>query len=308
MLCSCTARKEPVANKNNRNTSPVFNLGNFFHIQKEERAKASPSPSPVVEAQEIPLKSGQTSVLPWDKEEAFLNAKMTNGTPILMAAYHTVLHDPLPGEEFNVHLAASMLAGKVISPSAVFSQNQTAGPYTEERGFQKGPTYAGAKLITTIGGGVCKIASTLYNVAILSNLEIVERYNHGMPVPYVPYGQDATVSYGAKDIKFRNSTNAPIMIWAKGVDNVLYIAFYGTQTPPKVEWHHERISTIPAPKSYKNNTTIPVGIEKVLYEGMDGGIVRSWVTINQPDGSVTEKQLGNSRYAPFPFIIEKSLN
>ena len=37
-----------------------------------------------------------------------------------------------------------------------------------------------------------------YNVAVLSNLKIIERHNHSMPVPYVPYGQDATVAYGSK--------------------------------------------------------------------------------------------------------------
>jgi hypothetical protein len=110
-----------------------------------------------------------------------------------------VLKDPLPGEESNVHLAAKILSGAIVNPGEIFSQNERIGPYSESRGFQKGPTYNGSKLSTTIGGGVCKIASTLYNAAILSNLPIVERHPHGMPVPYVPYGQDATVSYGKID-------------------------------------------------------------------------------------------------------------
>lgn len=179
------------------------------------------------------LKSGPTTNVPWEANKEFIDSKAKNQTPVMMAAYRTVLRDPLPGEEENVHLAARSLAGTVIKPGEVFSQNSKLGPYVESRGYKKGPTYMGTTLTTTIGGGVCKIASTLYNVTILSNLLVEERSAHSMPVPYVPYGQDATVSYGNKDYRFRNNTNHPIMIWSQGVDNILYIAFYGNSTPPR---------------------------------------------------------------------------
>lgn len=251
------------------------------------------------------LSSEPTTYVPWDGNENFLNCQTKYGTPLMMAAYRTVLRDPLPGEEENVHLAARMLAGTIVKPGEIFSQNQKIGPYTQSRGFQKGPTYSGSKLITTIGGGVCKIASTLYNVTVLSNLPVVERYAHSMPVPYVPYGQDATVSYGSRDIKFKNDTDSPILIWAQGVDNILYIAFYGTKKPPKVEWHHEMLKVIKTDRIYRINLALPPGSEKLILEGMDGAIVKSWVTIESTDGNVTTKQLRTSYYNPMPYIFEK---
>ncbi len=250
--------------------------------------------------------SGPITSLPWENDEAFTKAQQENGTAVLMAAYKTVLRDPLPGEEYNVHLAASMLAGIVIKPGEVFSQNGRVGPYTTERGFKKGPTYAGGQLITTIGGGVCKIASTLYNVAILSNLQIVERHNHGMPVPYVPYGQDATVAYGSKDIKFKNNTDSPILMWAQGIDNTLYMAFYGKQAPDKVEWHHEILNTQKAPDVKTRNPELPIGTSKMVLEGMDGATVKSWITITKSDGTSAVKELGISSYKPMPNVIEVS--
>jgi vancomycin resistance protein YoaR len=223
----------------------------------------------------------------------------------MLAAYRTVLHDPLPGEEENVHLAARMLAGIVVKPGQIFSQNNKIGPYIESRGYKKGPTYAGTELTTTIGGGVCKIASTLYNVTVLSNLQIVERFAHSMPVPYVPYGQDATVSYGNKDFKFRNDTSDQMLIWAQGIDNVLYIAFYGAKEPPEVEWQHETVKVIKANRIYMVNAALPSGSERMVHEGMDGGIYKSWVTIKNPDGTITTKQLQTSYYNPLPYIFEK---
>lgn len=252
----------------------------------------------------VDLVSGSADEMPWENDGEFIKARLRNNTSMLLGGYRTVLKDPLPGEEYNVHLAASLLAGIVVKPGEIFSQNVSIGPYTEEKGFEKGPTYIGTTLTETIGGGVCKIASTLYNVAVLSNLKIVERHNHSMPVPYVPYGQDATVAYGCKDIKFMNNTKSDIMIWAKGVDNVLYMAFYGSQPGPEVEWVHKVVETMKAPVQYKINNTLKPGEQKLVLEGMDGAVVKSWITISTSNSTET-KYMGVSSYKPMPFIIER---
>jgi len=249
--------------------------------------------------------SSKVKQVPWQKDPEFLKAQKENHTPVMMAAYRTVLPDPLPGEESNVHLGASYLRGTIVKPGQVFSQNLAVGPYSQWRGFREGPVYLGSQLSTTTGGGVCKIASTLYNVAILCNLPIVERHPHSMPVPYVPYGQDATVNYGAKDIKFLNNLSHPILIWAQGVDNSLYIAFYGQSKPPQVEWHHKVLKIQKAVKTYRNNWTMPEGEEKLVSHGMDGALIRSWITITDESGKSEVKDLGSCWYSPMPAVIEK---
>lgn len=250
-------------------------------------------------------KSGPLTALPWDGDPEFLRQREAAGTPVLMGAYRAVLHDPLPGEEYNVHLAASLLAGKVVRPGQVFSQNGSIGPYTEDRGFRIGPTYIGSTLTKTIGGGVCKISSTLYNAVVLSDLAVVERHCHSMPVPYVPYGQDATVSYGNRDFKFRNNQDFPVLIWAQGIDNKLYMAVYGCREPPRVEWTHDVSSVKDAGKTYKSNPALPAGEEKLVLEGMDGATVKSIVTVTYPDGTVVQKNMGVSFYQPMPNVYEK---
>jgi vancomycin resistance protein YoaR len=250
------------------------------------------------------LKSGPTTEVPWENDADFAAAKEKHQCPLLLAAYKTVLKDPLPGEEANVHLAAKYICGSVIAPGAVFSQNQTAGPYVTERGYMRGPTYIGTSYTETIGGGVCKIASTLYNVTVLSNMQIVERHYHSMPVPYVPYGQDATVSYGAKDFKFRNNTKTPVLVMARGVDNILYIGFYGQVKPPKVMWSHDVIDVTKAPVLYHRNKELPPGSEKVSHEGMDGAVISSWITKIYDDGTSDIIDMGRQYYKPLPWIIE----
>jgi len=250
------------------------------------------------------MASGPERNMPWINDSEFIEAVARNKTYVMLGGYKTVLKDPLPGEEYNVHLAADMLAGIVVKPGAIFSQNDAIGPYIESRGFRKGPTYIGTMVTTTVGGGVCKIASTLYNVAVLSGVKITERHNHTMPVPYVPYGQDATVSYGNKDFKFMNTTDSDILIWAKGVDNVLYMAFYGSRPAPAVEWVHEVLETTKAPVVYRINTSLAEDEKRLLMEGMDGAVVKSWIRIGE--GNEAEmKYMGLSRYQPMPHLIEK---
>lgn len=253
---------------------------------------------------DIPEQSSPVSNLPWQDSEKFLKAQEESQAYTLMAAFCSVLIDPLPGEEYNVQLAAKCLSGIVIQPGEVFSQNYSIGPYTEARGYKKGASYAGGNIVQTEGGGVCKIASTLYNVAILSDLEIIERHNHTMPVNYVPYGQDATVAYGLKDFRFKNDRKYPILIWAEVIDNRLYVGFYGKEESPEVNWYHHITNRVEAPKYYKNNPDLNPGDEKVIIKGIDGVTVESWLIIKYRDGRVKRKQLGVSRYMPLPHIIE----
>lgn len=276
-------------------------LTDAFSDMPEEPIPVAAAIDPARDAEQ----SGPVESLPWDGDAAFLSKQAEAGAPILMGAYRAVLKDPLPGEEYNVHLAASMLAGMIVQPGQTFSQNRMIGPYTQDRGFRIGPTYIGTTLTKTIGGGVCKIASTLYNVTVQSDLPVVERHCHSMPVPYVPYGQDATVSYGARDFKFRNDKPFPVMIWAQGIDNKLYIAFYGREIPPEITWSHEITNVVKAQCVYKSTRELQPGMERVALEGMDGATVRSVVTARYADGSVVTKPMGSSHYSPMPFVIEK---
>lgn len=243
--------------------------------------------------------------LPWENDAKFLAARKELNNPPLMAAYKAVLTDPLEGEEFNVGLASQKLAGTVVEPGQTFSQNDTVGPYTEYHGYKKGPSYAGNQLVTTVGGGVCKVASVLYNVVTFCDLPVIMRCAHSMTVPYVPPGQDATVYYGVKDFRFLNNTEKPILIWSQKVGHTLYIGFYGFKKPPKVVWHHKILKKIDYWTVVRHNPNLKPGEEKIVMPGAEGLIVKSWVTVETPDGKITVKDKGKSWYSACPRIIEK---
>lgn len=228
--------------------------------------------------------------LPWEKDLRFLETVTKNNTPVLMARYSAFLQES-PGELAIVGRGVERLAGKILAPGETFSLNRSLG---------------GGRWEPCPGGdGMSKVASLLYNVAILSNLTVIERHNHSLAVPYVPLGQDAAVIYGASDLQFLNNTPGPVVIWAGTAGNALYMAIYGQSAPPVVTWQHEVLHKDEHSTIYSVNPNLGEGVEKVIMTGLDGCILRSSLIIQHEDGGIEEKDLGESRYEARPQIIQR---
>ena len=246
--------------------------------------------------------------LPWfAKPPVDLNDLRTRfGADRLINAFRTTLPSPILQEENNVTTAASYLAGSVIQPREVFSLNSAIGPRTIDRGFGLGPLYINGTIDSTIGGGICKVATTMYNVAIHSDLPVIERYSHSMLVPYVPPGRDATVLWGSKDLQFINNRDHPLVIWAETYNSTLYIAIYGQYDPPLVEWHSEEVHRMPTWTIRRKNPALAPG-EARLIQGAEGLSVKTWINIEYPNLPVMQKYLGMDSYRPLPNYLEYGL-
>ena len=120
--------------------------------------------------------------------------------------------------DINLVLSCNAVNGTVLLPGETFDYNSTLGERTPEAGYRLGNTYAGMETIQTYGGGICQTSSTLYYCAMMADLEIVTRTNHGFISDYVPFGMDATVSWGGPEFRFKNNTKYPIKIEAYSSD------------------------------------------------------------------------------------------
>ena len=140
----------------------------------------------------------------------------------------TVFKSSAEGRATNVELSAEKINGVIVNPGEVFSYNDVVGKRTAERGFKTAGAYAGGKVVQEIGGGICQTSSTLYCAVLYANLEIVARDCHMFAVGYVPWGLDATVSWGGPEFKFRNNREFPIKVVAKTVNRELTVEIWGT--------------------------------------------------------------------------------
>lgn len=132
------------------------------------------------------------------------------------------------GRHQNIRLAARAINGRIYNPGEAFWYNATVGERTEERGYQPAAAYSGGKTVTSIGGGICQVSSTLYYCAMVSNLKINTRTCHYFPVAYIEPGMDATVSWGGPEFKFTNNRDYPIEIKAYVQNGSVTVEIWGT--------------------------------------------------------------------------------
>ncbi|MBC7082709.1 MAG: VanW family protein [Firmicutes bacterium] len=142
------------------------------------------------------------------------SSKISCAEPVL-ASFSTTLKDPEKSRNHNVALAAAAVDGVVLQPGEEFSFDRVVGPRLAEAGYREARVISGGKSVPGIGGGICQVSTTLYNVALLAGLEIVERHPHSRPVDYVPPGLDATVAEGQYDLRFRNTLGVPLALSAR---------------------------------------------------------------------------------------------
>lgn len=223
----------------------------------------------------------------------------------LLATYSTRVGGTV-NRVHNVGLAASYIRGTILAPGATFSYNKTVGPRTGARGFREAPVLVDNELVPGDGGGVCQVSSTLFNVALLSDMQIVARTNHMRPVAYLPIGRDATVTYGGLDLQFKNTTGHYLMIWASLVGRRLTFTAYGTPDSDKAVsiWVSER-SVIPAPAHTvtKKDPLLDEG-KTVIREALPGYRVQTY-RIVRVEGEVVKRELvASSYYNPVPRTIK----
>lgn len=133
---------------------------------------------------------------------------------VIIASYTTYFNPSDVNRNKNIEISAKAIHNVIVGSGDYFSFNEMTGPRDEANGYQPAPEIINKKHVMGIGGGVCQTSSTLFNVVDELSVKYVERHHHSLDVGYVPKGRDATVSYGALDFRFQNTSEAPFLIKA----------------------------------------------------------------------------------------------
>ncbi|MCI8515304.1 MAG: vanomycin resistance protein VanB [Hungatella sp.] len=132
----------------------------------------------------------------------------------------------------NLKVGASKINGHVLMPGETLSGYECMQPFTRANGYAAAAAYENGQVVDSIGGGVCQIATTLYNAALNAELEITQRQNHSMIVTYVPPSNDAAIAGTYKDIKVTNPYDTPIYVEGGTSGRTLTFTIYGKETRP----------------------------------------------------------------------------
>ena len=206
----------------------------------------------------------------------------------------------------NIRVSAKALNGKLVLPGETFSFNDTTGSRTVAKGYKEANIIVKGEFIPGVGGGVCQMSTTLYNALIRADLTIVQRSPHSIPSTYVPYGQDAAVSYGHLDLKFRNDFDFPIYIHTRTNNDQVFVYIYGDVNTKNytVKLDSEIVETIKPKEEIIEDSTLNPGERVVHQSGRTGYKVKTYKSIVK-NGKVVKKSLLNSDfYKPRNYIYK----
>jgi len=208
----------------------------------------------------------------------------------------TDLGDSSANRIFNVQLMARILNGQVIKPGQTFSFNKRVGPRTPDRGFKEGQAIVGGLLIPSIGGGVCQVATTVFDAAFYAGLPITSRVNHAWYISHYAMGMDATVADGGPDLVFRNDTKYGILLRASASASTMTVTMYSTDRGVSVEKIAGQPHDPTTPKTrYILNPALK-GAEKSQKTAGEGGFGISVDRVVRRNGKVIRRDTFTSNY------------
>lgn len=137
----------------------------------------------------------------------------------------------------NLKIASKKINGTIIQPGETFDFNKVVGSRTSSKGYKKAHVFTGGDGVAMgLAGGICQVASTTFNAALLANVQIVERHQHSQRVSYVPLGRDAAISGNVQNFKWKNNTKYAIKVGMTVKGGKITCTFYTCQKakPKKV--------------------------------------------------------------------------
>ena len=227
--------------------------------------------------------------------------------PDKLSEYSTIFDSSNRNRSNNLAISAEKIDGTIIMPGETFSYNQTVGERTIAAGYKEAGAYAGGKVVQDVGGGICQTSSTLYNAALLANLEIVDRSNHQFLTSYVDASRDATVAWGSIDFQFKNTRTYPIKIEASAKNGVCEMAIYGIKEDKEYEVviESEVLSYIPFTTKYENDDSLEEGEEVIEQSGYTGCTSEAYKILKLNGKVVSKTLLSKDTYDPMTRIIRR---
>lgn len=149
------------------------------------------------------------------------------------------------------------------------------------------------------GGGVCQVATTVFNSVYESGLPINERHNHTLSSSSYPAGRDAAIAYPTLDLIWENSTSSDILLTTSYSSYSVTVDLIGEDPELEVmtetgEWGEGDPYKV---KVEVDDTYAPTAVVKMT-NGSDGKSINVVRTVKDKDGNLVDQKTFSSVYSP----------
>ena len=205
----------------------------------------------------------------------------------------------------NIRTVADILNDTIIEANGgVWSYNDNSGDTTQDPPFASAGSIIAGEHVDSIGGGICQVATTIFNAVFEAGLPVLERHNHTEHMHSYPDGRDAAVSYGELDLKFENDTPSDIILKMSYTDHSVTAKLYSVYTGRKVtseqgEWIMGSTYTT----KFEESEWLSAGQYYTDTVGEDGSTITVTRKVTDENGEVLIDESYTSVYSPKKEVI-----
>ena len=140
----------------------------------------------------------------------------------------------------NIGLVSDTISNTIVSKdNGSFSFNNTSGPTDAEHGYLDAGTQVEGEIVQEAGGGICQVATTVFNAVYEGGFPVTERHPHSLRNLSYPAGRDAAVYVGddeySLDLIWENDSTSDVVLKSWHDETSVTVAIYGSMAPRVVE-------------------------------------------------------------------------
>lgn len=200
----------------------------------------------------------------------------------------------------NIKLAADLFNNNIITANGgTWDFNERSGPTDEAAGFWSAGSIVNGVYEDSIGGGICQVATTVFNAVYEAGLPIKERHNHSLYIASYPTGRDAAVDYPGTTLIWENNQNSDVVMKTSYTDDSITVQLYSVHTGYSVEtdtgeW--EEGSSYGTRYEYDENLSAGQSYRKQV--GQNGQSISITRTVKDEAGKTVSEDTFSSNYKP----------
>ncbi|WP_251197944.1 VanW family protein [Anaerotardibacter muris] len=226
------------------------------------------------------------------------------GLVVQISSFTTQYASGASARNNNIHVAADALDDSICKAGESWSFLALSGETTADKGYQDAGAIVSGEYSDAIGGGICQVATTVFNAVYEAGYPIEKRYNHSLYIASYPEGRDAAIAYPDMDLIWSNDTDSDVLLVMSYTNSSVTATLYGTDPGYEVtttygEWQAgEPFKTV-----IRQDSDWPVGKEFVETQGTDGRSITIVRTVKDRYGNIIREKEFNSNYRPNNKVI-----
>ncbi len=254
----------------------------------------------------------------WNQEDIVVTGKVIEVKPkytramvervdSILGSYSTTYTTSSSDRAANLANGARLINNTILYPGEEFSAYDKLTPFTPANGYYAAGSYLNGKVVDSIGGGACQVTTTLYNAVLESELEVTERSSHSMSIGYVDLSRDAAIAGTWKNLRFKNNTDAPVLIQAFTQGRTITFNIWGEETRSsnrRVKYETVVLSeTQPGPDVVTKDPTQPTTYQVTTQSAHIGYVAELYKVVYENGVEVSRTRVNKSIYNASPRYV-----